>query len=70
MGAAKEDDQVHLQRLTFPRTKEELQRYNSFGNYNRNYILGLSEEIAAFHQLMKSNQQAKVDQVLITNFKQ
>ena len=59
--------QKYLQTLKFPRTKKGLQRYIGFGNYYRNYIPRLSEKIAPFHELIKSDKPAKIDQELISN---
>ena len=60
--------QKYLQTLKFPRTKKGLQRYIGFVNYYRNYIPRLSEKIAPFHELIKSDKPAKIDQELIANF--
>ena len=60
--------QKYLQTLKFPRTKKGLQKYIGFVNYYRNYIPRLSENIAPFHELIKSDKSAKVDQELISNF--
>ena len=60
--------QKYLQTLKLPQTKKELQRYIGFVNYYRNYIPRLSEKIVPFHELIKSDKPAKMDQELITNF--
>ena len=60
--------QKYLQTLKFPRTKKGLQRYIGFVNYYRNYIPRLSAKIAPFHELIKSDKPAKIDQELISNF--
>ena len=60
--------QKHLQTIKFPRTKKGLQRYIGFVNYYRNYIPRLSEKIAPFHELIKSDKPVKIDQDLISNF--
>ena len=60
--------QKYLQTLKFPRTEKGLQRYIGFVNYYRNYIPRLSEKIAPFHELIKSDKPAKIDQELISNF--
>ena len=60
--------QKHLQTIKFPRTKKGLQRYIGFVNYYRNYIPRLSEKIAPFHELIKSDKPVKIDQELISNF--
>ena len=57
-----------MQTLKFPRTKKGLQRYIGFVNYYRIYIPRLSEKIAPFHELIKSDKPAKIDQELISNF--
>ena len=57
----------YLQTLKFPRTKKGLQRYIGFVNYYRNYIPRLSEKIAPFHELIKSDKPAKIDQELISS---
>ena len=54
--------QKYLQTLKFPRTKKGLQRYIGFVNYYRNYIPRLSEKIAPFHELIKSDKPAKINQ--------
>ena len=58
----------YLQTLKFPRTKKGLQRYIGFEYYYQNYIPRLSEKIAFFHELLKSDKPAKTDQELINNF--
>ena len=60
--------QKYLQALNFPRTKKGLQRYIGFVNYYRNYLPRLSGKIALFHELIKSDKPAKIDQELLTNF--
>ena len=60
--------QKHLQTIKFPRMKKGLQRYLGFVNYYRNYIPRLSEKIAPFHELIKSDKPVKIDQELISNF--
>ena len=60
--------QKYLQTLKVPRTKKGLQSYIGFVNYYRNYIPPLSEKIAPFHELIKCDKPAKIDQELISNF--
>ena len=56
--------QKYLRTLKFPRKKKGLQRYIGFVNYYRNYIPQLSEKNAPFHELVKSDKPAKIDQEL------
>ena len=60
--------QKHLQTIKFPRTKKGLQRYIGFVHNYRNNIPRLSEKIAPFNELVKSDKPVKTDQGLITNF--
>ena len=54
--------QKYLEQLKFPRSKKALQRYLGFVNYYRTYIPRLSEKLAPFHQLLKTEQPIKVAQ--------
>ena len=60
--------QNNLKTLKFPRTKKGLPRYIGFVHYHRSYIPRLSETIASFNELSKSDKSTKIDQELITNF--
>ena len=60
--------QNYLQKLTFPKTKEGLQRYIGFVNYYRNYIPRLSEKIAPFHDLNKPEKPIKSKNEIMNSF--
>ena len=51
----------YLEKLNFPKSKKALQRYLGFVNYYRNYIPRLSEKVAPFHDLLKTDKPMKVD---------
>ena len=59
--------QKYLQTLKIPRTKKVLQSYIGFVNYYRHYIPRLSKKLAPFHELIKSDKPAKIDQELMSN---
>ena len=58
----------YLQKLTFPKTKKGLQRYIGFVNYYRNYIPRLSEKIASFHKLIKTEKPIKITNEVMDSF--
>ena len=58
----------YLQKLSFPKTKKGLQRYIGFVNYYRNYIPRLSEKIAPFHELVKTDKPIKITNEIMQTF--
>ena len=52
----------YLEQLKFPKSKKALQRYLGFVNYYRNFIPRLSEKVAPFHDLLKTETPIKVAQ--------
>ena len=47
--------QNFLEKTKFPKSKKALQRYLGFLNYYRNYVPRLSERLAPFHKMLKSD---------------
>ena len=60
--------QNYLQKLSFPKTKKGLQRYIGFVNFYRNYIPRLSETIAPFHELIKTEKPIKITNEIMDCF--
>ena len=58
----------YLQKLSFPKTKKDLQRYIGFVNFYRNYIPRLSEKIAPFHELVTADKPIKITHEIIATF--
>ena len=69
-GIASQDQKIqnYLQKLIFPKTKKGLQRYIVFGNYYWNYIPRLSEKIAPFHELIKTEKPIKITNEIMDSF--
>ena len=71
-GIAPQDHKItnYLEKLNFPKSKKALQRYLGFVNYYRNYIPRLSEKVAPFHDLLKTDKPMKVDKTTNDKFQQ
>ena len=52
----------------FPKDQKGLQRYTGFVNYYRNYIPRLSEKIAPFHELIKTEKPIKITNEIMDCF--
>ena len=58
----KQNVQNFLEKTKFPKSKKALQRYLGFLNYYRNYVPRLSERLAPFYKMLKSD-----EKVLVSN---
>ena len=56
----KQNVQNFLEKTKFPKSKKALQRYLGFLNYYRNYVPRLSERLAPFYKMLKSDEKVLV----------
>ena len=59
-----------LQKTKFPMSKKALQRYLGFLNYYRNYVPRLSERLAPFYKMLKSDEKVLVLKELVQQFEE
>ena len=57
--------QKFLEKIKFPKSKKALKRYLGFLNYYRNYVPRLSERLAPFYKILKSDEKVLVSEVLV-----
>ena len=62
--------QNFLEKTKFPKSKKALQRYLGFLNYNRNYVPRLSERLAPFYKMLKSDEKVLVSNELVQQFEE
>ena len=60
--------QNFLEKSKFPKSKKALQRYLGFLNYYRNYVPRLSEHLAPFYKMLKSDEKVLVSIELVQQF--
>ena len=60
--------QNFLDKLRFPKSKKELQRYLAFVNYYRNYITRKAEKLHPFYKLLKTEVPIKITSELKETF--
>ena len=65
----KQNVQNFLEKTKFPKSKKALQRYLGFLNYHRNYNPRLSERLAPFYKIMKSDKKVLVLKEFSSNLK-
>ena len=61
----KQKVQNFLEKTKFPKSQKALQRYLGFLNYYRNYIPRLSERLAPFYKMLKSDVKVLVSKELV-----
>ena len=66
----KQNVQNFLEKTKFPRSKIALQRYLGFLNYYRTYVPRLSERLAAFYKMLKSDEKVFVSEELVQQFEE
>ena len=66
----KQNVQNFLEKTKFPKSKKALQRYLGFLNYNRNYVPRLSERLAPFYKMLKSDEKVLVSKELVQQFEE
>ena len=64
----KQNVQNFLEKFNFPKSKKALQRYLGFLNYYRNYVPRLSERLAPFYKMLKSDEKLLVSKELVQQF--
>ena len=64
----KQNVQNFLEKTKFPKSKKALQRYLGFLNYYRNYVPRLSERLAPFYKMLKSDEKVLVSKELVQQF--
>ena len=62
--------QNFLEKTKFPKSKKALQRYLGFLNYYRNYVPRLSELLAPFYKMLKSDEKVLVSKKLVQQFEE
>ena len=62
--------QNFLEKSNFPKSKEALQRYLGFLNYYRNYVPRLSERLAPFYKMLRSDEKVLVLIELVQQFEE
>ena len=62
--------QNFLEKTKFPKTKKALQRYLCFLNYYQNYVPRLSERLAPFYKMLKSDEKILVSEELVQQFEE
>ena len=62
--------QNFLGKTKFPKSKTALQRYLGFLNYYRNYVSRLSERLAPFYKMLKSDEKVLVSKELFQKFEE
>ena len=69
-GVKPQKQNVHnfLEKTKFPKSKKALQRYLGFLNYYRNYVPRLSERLAPFYKMLKSDEKVLVSKKLVQQF--
>ena len=66
----KQNVQNFLEKIKFPKSKKALQRYLGFLNYYRNYVPRLSERLAPFYKMLKSDEKVLVSKELVQQFEE
>ena len=66
----KQNVQNFLEKTKFPKSKKALKRYLGFLNYYRNYVPRLSERLAPFYKMLKSDEKVLVSKELVQQFEQ
>ena len=66
----KQNVQNFLEKTKFPKSKKALQRYLGFLNYYRNYVPRLSERLAPFYKMLKSDEKVLVSKELVQQFEE
>ena len=66
----KQNVQNFLEKTKFPKSKKALQRYLGFLNYYRNYVPRLSERLALFYKMLKSDEKVLVSKELVQQFEE
>ena len=66
----KQKVQNFLEKNKFPKSKKALQRYLGFLNYYRNYVPRLSERLAPFYKMLKSDEKVLLSKELIQQFEE
>ena len=66
----KQNVQNFLEKTKFPKSKKALQRYLGFLNYYRNYVPRLSERVALFYKMLKSDEKVLVSKELVQQFEE
>ena len=71
-GVKPQKQNVHnfLEKTKFPKSKKALQRYLGFLNYYRNYVPRLSERLAPFYKMLKSDEKVLVSKELVQQFEE
>ena len=64
----KQNVQNFLGKTSFPKSKKAWQRYLGFSNYYRNYVLRLSERLAPFYKMLKTDEKVLVLKKLVQQF--
>ena len=64
----KQNVQNFLGKTKFPKLKKALQRYLGFLNLYRNYVPKLSEHLAPFYKMLKSDEKVLVSRELVQQF--
>ena len=62
--------QNFLEKTKFPKSKKALQHYLGFLNYYRNYVQQLSERLAPFYKMLKSDEKVLVSKELVQQFEE
>ena len=66
----KQNVQNFLEKTKFPKSKKALQRYVGFLNYYRNYFPRISERLAPFYKMLKSDEKVLVSKKLVQQFEE
>ena len=64
----KQNVQNFPEKTKFPKSRKALQRYLGFLNYYRNYVPRLSEGLAPFYKMLKSDKKVLVSKKLVQQF--
>ena len=62
--------QNFLEKIKFPKSKKALERYLGFLIYYRNYVPRLSERLAPFYKMLKSDEKVLVSKELVQQFEE
>ena len=66
----KQSIQSFLEKTKFPKSKKSLQGYLGFLNFYRNYVPRLSEHLAPFYKMLKSDEKVLVSKELFQQFQE
>ena len=69
-SAARPKDQKFPSQSPLPEIQKQVQKYQGFVNYYRNYIPRLSEKLIGMYELLKADSKIRISEELVDNFKE